>query len=426
MTDATRADELEPEEPTAEDAIEAAEIVPVDPPAVAGALAVRERGTALVTRDEISVQQLVSQRALIQDVMQRVMKKDVHYGVIPGVKKPSLFKPGGEVLNVLFRLAPSYRSEKIWHDDGHLTVITTCTLTHIPTGLTIAEGEGLCTTRETRYAYRQGGRTCPACGATGTIRKSKFPPRETDYPGAQRSDPPGWYCHAASGGCGANYAANDEAITNQEDVGRVENPDLADTYNTVLKMGGKRAMLAAVLNGTAASDVFTQDVEDGPRATGGQYGDMGGEPTQAREEVTWDTLVPATQLHPQAPRGWKEVFDLLTWCEPSLDWPDIVGQAFQGSFGHGTRSELTDDQAQEAGRRLANAAGWLRDVAMGGSEFPPPTDEQIQQAFRWAFGVEVTIPVVEAVLAHDAEGLAAATADDDIPFGGEDDATATD
>ena len=42
------------------------------------------------------------------------------------------------------------------------------------------------------------------------------------------------------------------------------NDDLADQYNTVLKMSNKRSLVAAVLNVTAASDIFTQDIEDMP------------------------------------------------------------------------------------------------------------------------------------------------------------------
>src|ERR1043166_3743441 len=120
---------------------------------------------AVVARGELSVDDLVAQADKIQQVMARVMKKGIHYGEIPGVSKPTLLKPGAEMLNVLLRLAPSYKSERVFAPDGiHLTVISTCTLTHIPTGLVIAQGEGLCSTRESRYAFRKGGRACPVCG----------------------------------------------------------------------------------------------------------------------------------------------------------------------------------------------------------------------------------------------------------------------
>jgi len=40
--------------------------------------------------------------------------------------------------------------------------------------------------------------------------------------------------------------------------------EAADMANTVLKMACKRAMIAMTLNVTAASDIFTQDIEDLP------------------------------------------------------------------------------------------------------------------------------------------------------------------
>ncbi len=50
-------------------------------------------------------------------------------------------------------------------------------------------------------------------------------------------------------------------IVNQQ-TGRVLNPDVADQANTILKMACKRALVAAVLVATNASELFTQDVED--------------------------------------------------------------------------------------------------------------------------------------------------------------------
>ena len=125
-----------------------------------------QASNALVARGEMTVEELVGQADKIKQVMSAAMKENVHYGKIPGISKPTLLKPGAEMLNVLLRLAPSYDSERVFHDDGHLTVISKCTLTHIPTNYVIAEGEGLCSTREVKYRYRTGGRICPGvwCG----------------------------------------------------------------------------------------------------------------------------------------------------------------------------------------------------------------------------------------------------------------------
>ena len=69
---------------------------------------------------------------------------------------------------------------------------------------------------------------------------------------------------------------NDAAITGQP-TGRIENEDIADVYNTVLKMAKKRALVDATLTATAASDIFTQDVEDfGPEPVAATRASRGG------------------------------------------------------------------------------------------------------------------------------------------------------
>ena len=45
---------------------------------------------------------------------------------------------------------------------------------------------------------------------------------------------------------------------------RIPNPDIADLVNTIQKMAQKRALVAATLIATSASEFFTQDVEDIP------------------------------------------------------------------------------------------------------------------------------------------------------------------
>jgi len=200
---------------------------------------------------ELTVEDLVSQVRKIQTVMGAVMKDGEHYGVIPGTKtKPTLLKPGAEKLCLLFRLDPEYELIERLKEGDHLTITARCVLFHAPSGQRRGSGLGSCSTREAKYAYRKGERKCPKCGAE-TVRKSKDDARE------------GWYCWRKINGCGATFQRGDASVEGQE-TGRVANPDIADTYNTVLKMATKRALVAAVLNVTAASDIFTQDLEDLP------------------------------------------------------------------------------------------------------------------------------------------------------------------
>lgn len=215
------------------------------------AIAVRDP-QQLASRYEFSVEEIIAQAQKIEDVMKRAMKEDVHYGTIPGTPKPTLYKAGAEKLLLLFRLDPQYHSTENYEEGGHLIVKSVCTLYHITTGQRFGSGEGSCSTRESKYAWRFSKRACPSCGAEA-IGKSK-----AEFGG-------GWYCNKKAGGCGDGFKPGSEgakAIEAQREVGKIPNPDIADQYNTVLKMANKRALVAAVLNCTAASDVFTQDLED--------------------------------------------------------------------------------------------------------------------------------------------------------------------
>jgi hypothetical protein len=220
----------------------------------------------LALRHELSVDDMIAQVTKIQHLMKLVMRENEHYGVIPGTgTKPTLLKPGAEKLCFTFRLDPQYEHTEVWSGDPqnqHLRIASKCTLWHIPTGQRWGSGEGSCSTREKKYAWRTSKRECPKCGAAAIVR-SQYPPRTAPR---GSNTPPGWWCNKKGGGCGADFYADDPLITAQEE-GTIENPDLADQHNTVLKMANKRALVAAVLNVTAASDIFTQDLEDLDRAS---------------------------------------------------------------------------------------------------------------------------------------------------------------
>ena len=236
------------------------------------AIARRAEAGMAVMPAEMTIEELVARTRKVQEAMKAVMKDGEHYGVIPGTPKPTLLKPGAEKLLNLFMLDPEYAALREHEDGSHLTITSTCTLYHIGTGTRLGSGMGSCSTRESKYAYRNAKRVCPKCGADA-INKSKFPPR------GRREEAPGWYCYAKVGGCGVEFGAEDPAITGQV-LGRVDNPDKADQYNTVLKMANKRSLVAAVLNVTAASDIFTQDLEDMP-AAGDTHAQAAGAATSA-------------------------------------------------------------------------------------------------------------------------------------------------
>jgi hypothetical protein len=228
--------------------------------------------------------QVHEQVNLIQHVMKEVMKENQHYGKIPGCgDKPTLLKAGAEKLGMTFRLAPRFEITRHDLPGGHREYEVKSILTHIDSGLTIGEGLGCCSTMETKYRYRNAKRKCPACGAEAIIQTKKG------------RNPGGYWCVPDKGGCNTNFDPGDPAVENQ-DLGKVENPDIADTYNTVLKMAKKRAQVDAILTATAASDIFSQDLEDfypdepAPRQVQSREVDHPHEAPPASGEMTADEI----------------------------------------------------------------------------------------------------------------------------------------
>lgn len=213
---------------------------------------------------------VVGMTRVIQEVMNAVMKSGQHYGVVPGCgDKPALLKPGAEKLCVTFRLAAM--PEITWTDlgNGHREARVVCKLVHIPTSETWGVGVGLCSTMESKYRWRKSGATCPNCKKPAIIKG------KADYGG-------GWLCFKKKGGCGSTWQdGSPEGKSFATAETKEENPDLADQYNTVLKMAKKRALVDATLTATAASDIFTQDIDE----LMDTEARMGGAPPPAQRET---------------------------------------------------------------------------------------------------------------------------------------------
>lgn len=202
------------------------------------------------------------QRTIVQ-VMQKTMVLGIHYGVpYKGSKKNVLLKPGAEVLGVLFQLAPSYDVTQTDLGAGHREIRISCKLTYIPTERFIAEGLGSCSTKETKYRYRNLDKFTGIAAPYEANRKRKesfkvYQSYLRDVLTDNDIDVP----DSATLGHGKNKDSGQWEISIKN---HGENPDIADEYNTVLKMAKKRAHIDAILNATGASELFTQDVEDLP------------------------------------------------------------------------------------------------------------------------------------------------------------------
>ena len=186
---------------------------------------------------------------LIQQVMRSEMKDGEHYGKIPGCgDKPALLKAGAEKLSLTFRLAPKFEITVDNLPNGHREYRIVTSIYHIDTGKFLGSGMGSASTMESKHRYRSGegedtGRVVP---------KEYWDTRKIDPKKAQ----------SLIGGSDFTTRKIDGAWKICSKGEKAENPDIADTYNTVLKMGKKRSLVDAVLTVTAASDIFTQDIEE--------------------------------------------------------------------------------------------------------------------------------------------------------------------
>lgn len=184
-------------------------------------------------QQEYSVQEVLGQVRKVQEIMKSAMKDNEHYGIIPGTNKPTLLKPGAEKLCFTFRLGPEY--EIMAHEtERRISYTVRCKLIHIPSGNFVAEGIGSCNSNEAKYRYRYVPTDRkPSKEEAATLKAQGL--------GKWKKDNSNWTW-----------------------VERIEHDNPDDFENTIVKMACKRALVAATLNATAASDIFTQDIEDLP------------------------------------------------------------------------------------------------------------------------------------------------------------------
>jgi hypothetical protein len=176
----------------------------------------------------LTVAEVKSHVQLIQQVMQAVMKPKVHYDTIPGTEKPSLLKPGAEVLMATFRIAVDPRVEDLSTGD-EIRYRVFCVGTHQTTGTILGTGLGECSSGEEKYKWRRAVCEEEFDGTPETRRRVKYGRKQ-----------------------GGHYTVQQV---------RTEPSDVA---NTVLKMAKKRALVDFTLTALGASDMFAQDLEDMP------------------------------------------------------------------------------------------------------------------------------------------------------------------
>jgi hypothetical protein len=190
-------------------------------------IAVRQDWTPAAFEAEVDREKQM--RGILQRYMKEAMVKDHHFYSFKEGDKPALTQEGAHSICSLMKavIGPPENRE-IYHDDGHLSVTSRVEIFN-QSGERIATGDGICTTRESKYAYRWVWDNEVPNGVDKSKLKSKT--------GQKRG-----------GGTWTQY--------------QMPNQDLPDLYNTVLKMAVKRAKVAAVRQLPLVSELFIAD-DDG-------------------------------------------------------------------------------------------------------------------------------------------------------------------
>jgi hypothetical protein len=264
-------------------------------------------------RKPLTATEIKAQVQLIQEVMKAVMEKDVHYGIIPGTPKPTLYKPGAEKLLATFHIGadPSANVEDLSNDDEIRYRVAVKGFRQA-TGDLLGVGIGECSSSEEKYKWRK-----PVCDAefdeTPTERK-----RIAWKKGAQ-----GPY---------------------QQKQIRMNPSDVA---NTILKMAKKRALVDMTLTITAASDIFDQDLEDLPE--GMEVGTNGKPPLKEPQKKQVETPKKDTQTIITAVTDVTQKDGVSKDKKPFTRYTVHVGETKYGTF-----SKTVAEDAKRASQGALN------------------------------------------------------------------------
>lgn len=189
--------------------------------------------TTISTQQQQAIIELAQMRNAMIHLSSEVLIKGQDYGVIPGVSKPSLLKPGAEKLLVFFQLSVEVEcTDKVLDLNTKFISYTYKASIKNNLGRLITQCEGSVNSFETKYRYTW-------MNADKPVDKTIEDKMVVDKTGKWGKTTKGWQW-----------------------MERIENPDVIGLQNTIQKMAQKRAIVGAVLLATGASEFFTQDVED--------------------------------------------------------------------------------------------------------------------------------------------------------------------
>lgn len=155
------------------------------------------------------------------------LKSDTDFGIIPGVQKPSLFKPGAEKLEKLFFLTHEKVCVKEVDEPAYVEYVYKTTI------------------------YSKDGRVKATCEGSANSKENKYRYYTKFYNEASEEEKNTGETITKTSRNGKPYQ-----------IVRIEKKDFYDVKNTIRKMAQKRSYVGAILEATNSSGRFTHDVED--------------------------------------------------------------------------------------------------------------------------------------------------------------------
>lgn len=244
----------------------------------------------------LSTEQVLTQRAQVLRIMKEIMKEGVHFGVIPGCKKPSLYQPGAEAMNTTFHLAWKHEilSETNTEQEIAFTVRSTV---FSYSGVVMGDAIGTCSTSEDKYAWRK----------TFIEEWNAFPP---ELRRIKWQKPP--------------YGSN---VPSQ--ISQVHTCP-ADMRNTVLAMASKRADVRATRAALAVSDIFDVNIEDLPEDIRQEIFGDDAQTTEAKGQAK--TQANNMENRARAGVSQPEEKNYMRWWRVVKTIPELIAQNQEGKL----------------------------------------------------------------------------------------------
>lgn len=237
----------------------------------------------------LSPKQFTEREKLMKE-LREMLVENIDYGVIPGTEKPTLYLAGAQKVCAYFGYVPRYSYDAVIEDwDGSqygeplFYYRISCVLEK--DGHPVGGGLGSCNSWETKYRYRwfqslpAGMDASKLLTRDATLFEPGFAISKKETGGKYGKPMEYWQRWEAAIESGEATRETRKKKDGGDLAGykmggveyRVPNDQFADTINSVLKIGKKRAYLDSTLSATGLSQYFTQDLEDNnePIDTGG-------------------------------------------------------------------------------------------------------------------------------------------------------------